>query len=207
MPCTGEISEKEDNSDPLVLMCMQTCRTMANRDTIPKHVVTALLLQECSTQACPVDCRQSEWTESWLQSCGAPPCRDRTRTLKDWTECSPWCSGTSKRPGLQHAVSGKAATVRAACDVSRLIYVCAGRAPPLGSPPTGVWPVAASPRCRICSGTPWLLLDRYGWASHDNWCVCAGAELHKCLCGLWLTCNVDRGDTHRSSLPVCFSFQ
>ncbi|CAE7417129.1 HMCN1 [Symbiodinium sp. CCMP2592] len=43
VPCTGEISEKE----------------------------------ECSTQACPVDCRQSEWT--------------------DWTECSPWCSGTSKR--------------------------------------------------------------------------------------------------------------
>lgn len=43
VPCTGEISEKE----------------------------------ECSTQACPIDCRQSEWT--------------------DWTECSPWCSGTSKR--------------------------------------------------------------------------------------------------------------
>ena len=36
VPCTGEISEKEDNSDPLVLMCMQTCRTMANRDTIPE---------------------------------------------------------------------------------------------------------------------------------------------------------------------------
>ncbi|CAE7315846.1 Hmcn1 [Symbiodinium pilosum] len=33
--------------------------------------------EECSTQACPVDCRQSDWT--------------------DWTECSPWCSGTSNR--------------------------------------------------------------------------------------------------------------
>ena len=32
---------------------------------------------------------------------------------------------------------------------------------------------------------------RMGRASDDSWSMCAGAELHECLCGLRLTCNTE----------------